>query len=175
MIDSVAGLVEGHVDLGGSQFSESILERWYFARALQQNVVALEFGSPCPPRSPSLVHDSRHDQQRIFPILLRSTSSSTLNVSLSWAERTRELSRTSAVLRVATGRPVLSWVCSTLRLMLSSDERVWIISVSTGHPVLSEELSSSQKELTSISWERDVFLPSCNSCRHDLSRNWIWS
>ena len=34
MIDSVVGLEE-HVDLGGSQFSESILERWHFARASQ--------------------------------------------------------------------------------------------------------------------------------------------
>ena len=31
MIDSVAGLVEEDVDLGGSQFSESILERWHCA------------------------------------------------------------------------------------------------------------------------------------------------
>ena len=28
-LDFVVGLVEEHVDLGGSQFSESILERWY--------------------------------------------------------------------------------------------------------------------------------------------------
>ena len=67
MIDFVVDLVEEHVDLDGSQFSESILERWYFARASQRNVVVLEFGSPCPPRSPSWTHDSRHDQQRIFP------------------------------------------------------------------------------------------------------------
>ena len=32
MIDSVVDLVEGHVDLYGSQFSESIVERGYFAR-----------------------------------------------------------------------------------------------------------------------------------------------
>ena len=43
MIDSVIGLVEEHVDLGGSQFSESILERWYFARVSQWYVVVLEF------------------------------------------------------------------------------------------------------------------------------------
>ena len=43
MTDSVVGLVEEHVDLGGSQFSESILERWHFARASQWNVVVLEF------------------------------------------------------------------------------------------------------------------------------------
>ena len=66
MIDSVADLVEEHVDLGGSQLSESIVERWYFPRVSQRNVVVLEFGSPCRPRSPSLVHDSRHDQQWIF-------------------------------------------------------------------------------------------------------------
>ena len=66
MIDSVADLFEEHVDLGGSQFSESILERWYSARASQRNLVVLEFGSPCPPSSPSSVHDSRHEQW-IFP------------------------------------------------------------------------------------------------------------
>ena len=33
MIDSVVDLVEEHVDLSGSQFSESILERWYSAHA----------------------------------------------------------------------------------------------------------------------------------------------
>ena len=43
MIDSVVDLVEEHVDLGGSQFSESIVERWYFARVSQWNVVVLEF------------------------------------------------------------------------------------------------------------------------------------
>ena len=40
MVDFVVGLVEERVDLGGSQFSESILERWYSAHASQQNVVA---------------------------------------------------------------------------------------------------------------------------------------
>ena len=83
MIDSVVDLFEEHVDLGGSQFSESIAERWYFARISQRNVVVLEFGSPCLLRSPSSVRDSRHEQQWIFSILLRSTSSSTLSVSLS--------------------------------------------------------------------------------------------
>ena len=51
MIDSVVDLVEEHVDLDGSQFSDSILERWYSANASQRNVVVLEFGSPCPHRS----------------------------------------------------------------------------------------------------------------------------
>ena len=67
MIDSVVDLFEEHVNLGGSQFSESILERWYFARIAQRNVVNLEFGSRCLPRAPSSVHDSRHEQQWIFP------------------------------------------------------------------------------------------------------------
>ena len=83
MIDSVVDLVEEHVDLDGSQFSEPIVERWYFARVSHQNVVVLEFGGPCLPRTPSLTHDSRHDQQWIFPVLLRSTLSSKLSVSLS--------------------------------------------------------------------------------------------
>ena len=41
MIDSVVHLFEEHVDLGGSQFSESIVERWYFAR-----VSTTKCGSP---------------------------------------------------------------------------------------------------------------------------------
>ena len=61
-LDFVVDLVEERVDLGGSQFSESILERWYSARASQQNVVILEFGSPCSPRSALFAHDlNRHD------------------------------------------------------------------------------------------------------------------
>ena len=59
MLDSVVDLVEEHVDLGGSQYSGSILERWYSAHASQRNVVDLEFGSPCPPRSPSLTHETQ--------------------------------------------------------------------------------------------------------------------
>ena len=69
MIGFVVDLVEEHVGLGGSQFSESILERWYFARASQRNVVVLEFGSPCSPRSALFAHDlNRHGLQRVAPI-----------------------------------------------------------------------------------------------------------
>ena len=51
---------------------------------------------------------------------------------------------------------------STLGSFLSSNERAWITLVSiTGLSVLSEETGSSWIELTSISWERDVFLSSC--------------
>ena len=35
MIDSVVGLVEEHVYLGGSRFSESILEHWHPGSASQ--------------------------------------------------------------------------------------------------------------------------------------------
>ena len=132
MIESVVDLVEEHVDLEGSQFSESILERQSWNSEVHvclvhhhwlMNVVMISNG---------------------FSILLRSTSSSTLNVSLSWEERTRELSFASAVSRVATGRPVLSWVCSTLKSFLSSDERTcWVYICLNRSPVLSEELSSS--------------------------------
>ena len=41
MIDSVEDLVEEHVDLDGSQFSESIVERWYFCACF-----TTECGSP---------------------------------------------------------------------------------------------------------------------------------
>ena len=107
MLDFVVDLVED-VDLDGSQSSESIVEPQYFARVSQRDVAVFEFGCPCLFRSPLLIHDSRHDQQWIA-LLLRSTSSSTLSMSLSWKERTRELSFASAVSRAATGRPVLSW------------------------------------------------------------------
>ena len=43
MIGSVVDLIEEHVDLGSSQFSESIVERKYFARVSQRKVVVLEF------------------------------------------------------------------------------------------------------------------------------------
>ena len=43
MIDSVVNLFEEHVDLGDCQFSESIVERWYFACVSQRNVVVLGF------------------------------------------------------------------------------------------------------------------------------------
>ena len=49
MIDFVVDIFDKHVDLGDSQFSESIFERWYFARVSQWNVVVLEFRSPCLP------------------------------------------------------------------------------------------------------------------------------
>ena len=35
MIDLTVSLVEQHVDLDGSQFSESILERWHCVHASQ--------------------------------------------------------------------------------------------------------------------------------------------
>ena len=60
-----------------------------------------------------------------------------------------------------TGCPDMSCVISTLRLLLSSDERVWVVLVSTTVcSDLSEETDFSWKEFTSISWDRDVFLPS---------------
>ena len=40
LLDFVVDLAEERVDLGGSQFPESILERWYSAHASQQNVVS---------------------------------------------------------------------------------------------------------------------------------------
>ena len=159
MLDFVADLVEERVDLDDSQFSESILERWYSAHASQQNVVNLEFGSPCPSRSPTFSHDpSCHDQiNNGFPVFSRCVLSATLNVSLSWTE----LSGTFFVFVSITNLLVFSCV-STLGSLLSSDERAWITLVSiTGLPVLSEETSSSWKDLTSISWERDVFLSTC--------------
>ena len=73
VLDFVVDLVEERVDLGGFQFSESILERWYSAHASQQNVVALEFHV-------RLVH---HYFLMTEIVMIRSVLSPTLNVSLS--------------------------------------------------------------------------------------------
>ena len=83
---------------------------------------------------------------------------------LSWQERVWQPSGTFSVFVPTTSLLVLSCavLSSTLRLLLSSDERAWITLVSTTSlSVLSEETVSSWKEFSSISWERDVFLPSC--------------
>ena len=58
---SAVDLVEVHVGLGDSQFSEPILGRLYSAHASEQNVVTLEFGSPRSSRSALSAHDlNRH-------------------------------------------------------------------------------------------------------------------
>ena len=100
-------------------------------------------------------------------ILSRIVSLSVLSVLASWYT-----SGSSCIATVClSGCPDLSYFALLNSETLSSDERVWISSVWTGRPVLSEELSSSLKELTLISWERDVFLPSfVLSGRPDLSR-----
>ena len=89
-------------------------------------------------------------------ILSRIISLSMLSVSTSWYTLGSSCTATVSL----PSRPDLSWVCSTLRLLLSSIERAWISSVSTSRPILSEEQSSSFQEFTLISWERDVFLSS---------------
>ena len=59
MIDSVVDPVEEHVDLGGSQFSESIVERWYFA------CFTSECGSPgiLKSMSASILYEVLHQQR----------------------------------------------------------------------------------------------------------------
>ena len=63
----------------------------------------------------------------------------------------------------------------TFGSLLSSDERASTTLVSlTGLSVLSEETGSSSKELTSISWERDVFLPSCTVLASSLITDFVF-
>ena len=160
MLDFAVDLVDEHVDLGGSQLF------WINSRTLVLCACfTMECGSPGIRKSMSasftiidwLTSWSATD----LSVFSRSISSPTLNVSLSWTERVWELSDTVIMSCVITGLPVPSCACSTLKSFLSSNERAWIILVSlTGLPVRSEP-GSSRKELTSISWERDVFLSSC--------------
>ena len=142
MIDPVVDPVEEHVDLDGSQFFESIVERWYFTRVSQQNVTVLASGSLCLSRSPIIDSWFSSWSAMDFPILLRSTSSSTLNVLLSWEE-----TYSRAVFRI-----------SRIKCLNRSLRSFW-------------RTEFFAKELTLISWERYVFLPSCMlSGRPDLSR-----
>ena len=86
------------------------------------------------------------------PVLSRIVSSPKLK--LSWEERVWEPSGTLLVWQLTTGRPVRSCATlfSTLKLLLASDERVWVAPVSTtGCPVLSWLTASSWKERVSIS------------------------
>ena len=162
LLEFVVDLVEKRVDLGGSQFSESIFERCYSAHASQQNVVVLEFGSPCSPLSTLFAHDPNcHDQQPVSPFL-NEVLSPTLNVSFSWKKSVWELFGTFFVFVSILSPLVLSCAFPTLGSLLTSDEhaRLTLVSI-TRLPVLSEETDSSWKELTSISWERDVCLASC--------------
>ena len=73
-------------------------------------------------------------------ILSRIVSLSVLSVSAS-----RYTSRSSCTATVClTGRPVLSWVCWTLRLLLSSNERVWTLITSCVIPSLRSSLIECQ-------------------------------
>ena len=90
-------------------------------------------------------------------ILSRIVSLSVLSVLASWYTSGSSCTATMCL----SGCPDLSWVCSTLTLLLSSDGHVWTLitfCVISGCPDLSQERSSSSKEFTHISWERDVFL-----------------
>ena len=163
-----------------NQFSNS-------AHASQRNVVVLEFGSPCPPRSPSWTHDSHHDQQRIFPFsyevfhLQRWTfrfheQNVFENCLTHYSRQTWQQVAPFAHVSVQRWNPF----CLQMNVfgLHLSHERVfpeWV--PVTSRPVRSEELGSSQKEWPSISRERDVFLSSCTpitscmiSSRTDLSR-----
>ena len=113
--------------------------------ASQQNVVTLQFGSPCSPRSALFAHDlNRHGLQRVAPFDHEVFRLQTLNLMLSRQDRVWQPSGTFSVFVSTTGCSVRSCVISTLRLLRSSDERVWVLLVSTtGCPVLSEETASS--------------------------------
>ena len=125
-------------------------------------------------------------------VLLRSISSPTLNVSLSWAKRVWQLSDTLITSYVITSRTVRSCVCSTLKSFLSSDERVWITLVSwTGFPGMgprNESLRSlwrtrffAKRMTIDLSRTgRFSFILHTNHVMRDIKSprsltNWIWS
>ena len=143
VVDFVVDLVEERVDLGGSQFSESILEPLYTAHASQQKVVALEIGNPWSLRSALFAHDlNRYDQERVSPFSHR------VFYLQRWMFRFHDKNVFDNYLAhfcVCFNNESSSFFhvsVSTLGSLLSSDERVWITLVSTtGLSVLSEENS----------------------------------
>ena len=151
----VVDLVEEHVGLGGSQFSESILERLCSAHASQQNVVTLEFGSPCSPHSELFAHDlDRHGLQRVAPIY----------------HEVFRLQRWILCFHVKNvfGNHLAHFLClfqqrsagkrwdSYCRQMNVYEFYSFPQKVA---PIYPKKQFPSWKEFTSISWERDVFLP----------------
>ena len=79
-------------------------------------------------------------------ILSRTVSSLMLSVSASWYTSGSSCTATVSL----PSRPDLSWVCSTMRLLLPSDEHAWTLITSCvipGLPDLSEEQSSSLKKI----------------------------
>ena len=99
------------------------------------------------------------------PGILKSMSSSILSrfvsllvwsVSTSWYTSGSPCTATMCL----SGCPDLSWVCSSLRLLLSSDEHVWTLITScviSGCPDPSEEQSSSLKKKSHWSLENGTF------------------
>ena len=102
-------------------------------------------------------------------ILSRINSLSVLSVLISWYTSG---SSCTASLRLS-GCPDLSWVCSTPTFLFSSDGHVWTPITScviSSFPDLSEEQSSSWKDFTLISWERDVLpLTTNTSCCYQIA------
>ena len=151
MIDSVVELVEEHVDLDGSQFSESIVERRVHHHCLMTHA---------------------HDQQRIFPFFYEVFHLQRWTFCFHEQNVFRELSVTlvTACVLNKSNRSltflinieifcVFRWTCWVYICLNRSTRSLW-------------RTKFFAKELTSISWERDVFLPSCMlSGRPDLS--WI--
>ena len=113
MLDFVVDHVQQHVDLDGSHFSKSMLELVLCA------CFTTECGNPGIRKSMftsfsfvcSLIKLSWSTTG--LTVLSRSVLSPKLNVSLSWQERVWQPS-------------VRSCAISTLRLLQSSDERVWV-------------------------------------------------
>ena len=179
MMNFVVDLVEERVDLDESQFSESILERWYSTYTSKRNVTVLEFGSPCPSRSPSSMISNGS-----FRSLTKCFISNVERFAFMSRTCLRTIRHINHVVRdngsfrslmCPFNVEILSffrWTCLNYTCLMN---RFPV----TGRSVRSEELSSSRKELTSISWERDVFFHLALRSRHAWYRvvrsltNWI--
>ena len=162
MMDSAVDLVEEHVDLDGSQFSgilcvfhngcvsfeirKSMFVSFTIIGSWLSSWSAMDF---------SILSRSSSNVER-FAFMSRTCLRTVCHMShvMSVNRSSRSLTRLFNIEIFS----VFRWSC-------------WVYIYLNRSSVHSEELDSSQKELTSISWEWDVFLPSCVlSDRPDLSR-----
>ena len=170
----VVDLVEEHVGLGGSRSSWPFYEHESSELVSQHNMAIQVFGNQCSPRVQHwllvtwLVTCVTADNELPRSIMICFVSN--VEVCAFMRGTCLETPGSWFASRPTTGCSVLSCavLSSTLKLFLSSDERVWetlgswfVSRPTTGCSVLSRLTASSWKERVSISWERDVSLPPC--------------
>ena len=140
-----------------NQFSNACALRMLHNR----NAVILELGSPCSLRSALFAHDlNRHGLQRVLP---RSITKCFVSNVESYASMTRTCLATICTCSVfvsTTGCSDQSCANSTLRLSLSSDERMWVSFLQRVAPIYPKKQFLREKNIHRSPGNGTFFLPS---------------